>query len=328
MNEFSSPGFVPDSSWIGLYYDKSISPNPPGDGSSGTKWLWEDRRPLSYSKWANGFPVDSESQKGCGRIRNTGEWEEASSCTVNSPYICKLESDFNPGDHPDPGEDICDPNWWAYGGYCYFFDTGWETFDDAQDKCKKLQGANLASIHSDDERRFIASQDRGDQWIGLRRSGDGGFGTWTDGSPLDYTSWQAGEPNNGGSSGITEDCVVTNGQGFWNDVGCTNYNSYMCRKPAEHSFCKIEVGSRKDCGWEGIQEYECRDFGCCWTPVPDGKDGNWCYHPENNVECLNAGGTCVHSGQTSRCNRGTKPELCSNGGSDGSDQVWNHISEH
>ena len=194
MNEF---GAATTPSWIGLYFDKSKSPD-----AEGTKWLWEDRRPVSYTKWAHGSPVDTDAQNGCGRIQTNGEWEQASSCTVASPYICKLEADFNPSDHPDPGEDICDADWWSYGGYCYYFGSGWESWDNAVDKCVKFQGAELASIHSDEERRFIASIDRGDQWIGLRRSGDGGFGLWSDGTGLDYTSWQSGEPNGPGNPGM------------------------------------------------------------------------------------------------------------------------------
>ena len=60
-------------------------------------------------------------------------------------------------------------------------------------------GAKLVSIHDDNERRFIASVDSwdGDSWIGLKRNDNGGF-EWIDGSPLDYTSWGDGEPNNGG----------------------------------------------------------------------------------------------------------------------------------
>ena len=102
---------------------------------------------------------------------------------------------------------------------------------------------------------------------------------------------------------------------------CINGNNFICKKPAEHSFCKVEPSARSDCGWSGMQEYECRDFGCCWSPVPNDGDGHWCFQPENNVQCLNAGGTCVHSGQTSRCNRGVQTDLCSHGGTGGSDQV-------
>ena len=44
----------------------------------------------------------------------------------------------------------------------------------------------MASIHSDEERRFLASVDHGDQWIGLKRDGAGAFSKWTDDTALDY----------------------------------------------------------------------------------------------------------------------------------------------
>ena len=63
-----------------------------------------------------------------------------------------------------------------------------------------LNCVQLASIHDDDERRFLASVDEwdGDSWIGLKRNENGGF-EWIDNSPVDYTSWRDGEPNNGGT---------------------------------------------------------------------------------------------------------------------------------
>ena len=39
--------------------------------------------------------------------------------------------------------------------------------------------------------------------IGLARDDDDDF-YWSDGSDIDFTAWQAGEPNNGGSSGKNE----------------------------------------------------------------------------------------------------------------------------
>ena len=73
-------------------------------------------------------------------------------------------------------------------GYCSFICS----------RCDLIR-IKLASIHDDDERRFLASVDEwdGDSWIGLKRNDQGGF-EWIDNSPLDYTSWADGEPNNGG----------------------------------------------------------------------------------------------------------------------------------
>jgi hypothetical protein len=130
-------------------------------------------------------------------MRWNGDWEEAPSCTEMSPFICKLEADFNPGEHDDPGEDRCDNEWFPYAGYCYYTQSGWNNFDEAEKYCK-VQGSNLASIHSDEEKRFLSALDKGDQWLGLVRTPGAGFEAFTDGSPVDYTAWENGEPNNGG----------------------------------------------------------------------------------------------------------------------------------
>jgi hypothetical protein len=53
---------------------------------------------------------------------------------------------------------------------------------------------------------------------------------------------------------MEENCVKQNGQGFWNDCPCSNSNSIICKKPAEHSFCGVEIANRRDCGWYGIQD--------------------------------------------------------------------------
>ena len=188
MNENTQTSSGPDTpmptaapSWIGLYFDKSLDK----PGTVGTKWYWEDKRPVSFTAWASGFPEQTAQETGCARIRTNGEWETTASCAAVSPFICKLEADYKAEDHDDPGEDKCDPDWLGYKGNCFYFESGWNTFDDSNDKCK-AQGADLASIHDDDERRFLAAVDHGDQWIGLRRDGSGGFSKWSDGTALDY----------------------------------------------------------------------------------------------------------------------------------------------
>lgn len=51
--------------------------------------------------------------------------------------------------------------------------------------------------------------------------------TWTDGTPVEHTNWNTGEPNNWGPG---EDCteVFLNGR-KWNDIYCTNLNDWICK---------------------------------------------------------------------------------------------------
>ena len=97
---------------------------------------------------------------------------------------------------------------------------------DAQSKCQQM-GGDLAIIRSDHENQFIFNLVKRTSglpvwgvWIGLRRKSDGNF-EWVDGTPVKYSSWNSGEPNNMGGR---EDCVVMfsagRAGGKWNDSPC------------------------------------------------------------------------------------------------------------
>lgn len=64
-------------------------------------------------------------------------------------------------------------------------------------------------------------------WIGLRQHCSDCAFEWNDLSPLDYTNWRPGEPNNAGSG---EDCVQAyDDETFgWNDDGCGKLFKFIC----------------------------------------------------------------------------------------------------
>lgn len=59
-------------------------------------------------------------------------------------------------------------------------------------------GYCLASLHSDAEQAFVSSivQPYFKVWLGLNDEAQEGLFVWEDGSPLDYTFWGVGQPNN------------------------------------------------------------------------------------------------------------------------------------
>ena len=88
-------------------------------------------------------------------------------------------------------------------------------------------GANLVSIQSAAENQCIISAlntmgQSGVIWIGFNDEAVEGTFVWYDQSPVVYTNWAPGEPNN---SGGDEDCTQIYPNGSWNDLPCNIANA-------------------------------------------------------------------------------------------------------
>lgn len=96
------------------------------------------------------------------------------------------------------------------------------------------QGGHLVSIHDqatqDEVRDTAYGLLPGNWWIGLSDNALEGTFVWSDNTPLDYTSWAGGEPNNAGGN---ENCghLWDAAGGEWNDIPCAVNMSYVCRLP-------------------------------------------------------------------------------------------------
>jgi len=111
----------------------------------------------------------------------------------------------------------------------YFLNPQSMTGDEAQLFAESL-GANLISIQSQAENDCVlnalnAIGESGTIWIGLNDVATEGTFVWYDQSPVGYTNWATGEPNQSGN----EDCVQIfpggSEPGRWNDLDCNNGNS-------------------------------------------------------------------------------------------------------
>ncbi len=102
----------------------------------------------------------------------------------------------------------------------------------AEASCK-AKGGTMLSIHSQAVQDWASTTAFGindaEWWIGLDDLDVEGTFTWSDGTPLDFTAWNDGEPNNAGE----EDCANlppwTGGR--WNDLPCDHVQPYICRMP-------------------------------------------------------------------------------------------------
>jgi len=92
-------------------------------------------------------------------------------------------------------------------------------------------GLQLATVQSAAQNAALVTAAAGNQvWIGGTDAASEGAWVWSpSNTPLSYTNWKAGEPNNSGG----EDCLEFNYHtpGTWNDARCTATMKYVCQQP-------------------------------------------------------------------------------------------------
>jgi hypothetical protein len=86
----------------------------------------------------------------------------------------------------------------------------------------EMLGGHLVAIDDEAENEFVRVEfgnalgvDRR-VWIGLTDEGSEGDWRWTDGSPVSFTNWNPGEPNNSG--GTEHYAELLGSSGLWNDL--------------------------------------------------------------------------------------------------------------
>ncbi|KAM9838267.1 lactose-binding lectin l-2-like [Aulostomus maculatus] len=126
----------------------------------------------------------------------------------------------------------CPLFWYSFRDRCYKYIATQMTWADAELHCLS-EGANLVSIHSVDEDKFVTSLIKnfdpvqGFTWIGLSDTQKEGAWMWSDGTAVDFTSWNEGQPDNTGGA---ENCVHTNLGNLliWNDHQCSQTFPSVC----------------------------------------------------------------------------------------------------
>ncbi|HEX7701703.1 MAG TPA: C-type lectin domain-containing protein [Kofleriaceae bacterium] len=109
-------------------------------------------------------------------------------------------------------------------GNCYLFFAGPKTFPQAKTACAAVP-AHQVKITSASQNAVVAQLSLGsDAFIGATDAVTEGTFLWDDGTPLTFTMFGTGEPNNG--SGVyEEDCLVMAGKrtpaDTWDDRPCT-----------------------------------------------------------------------------------------------------------
>ncbi|XP_003803470.1 low affinity immunoglobulin epsilon Fc receptor [Otolemur garnettii] len=125
---------------------------------------------------------------------------------------------------------MCPKMWVYFQQKCYYFGEGAKKWLHAQYACEAM-GGRLVSIHSREEQDFLIKRaDWKGSWIGLQDLDREGQFTWMDGSPVSYSNWYPGEPNNQDQG---ENCVMMRGSGQWNDAACqSRLDAWVCEQLA------------------------------------------------------------------------------------------------
>ncbi|XP_066502466.1 lymphocyte antigen 75, partial [Hoplias malabaricus] len=160
------------------------------------------------------------------------------------------------------GEMRCpDNDWYEFGEFCYKpFDVK-KTWHGARSECRKLE-ADLVSIKSITEQSWLESylyEASSDVWIGLNDLGFSGYYMWSDNHEATFTYWAPGEPNN--HLGFDEHCVeMYHETGRWNDVTCTELNTFICKMPKGH----YPLPSIKPTVYGCPQGWDAFEYSCYW----------------------------------------------------------------
>nr|XP_058960676.1 uncharacterized protein LOC131787615 [Pocillopora verrucosa] len=214
----------------------------PNSGLPSIKYNYAFCKDVTYSRSAYTYPptvlVTSKHSTGGGNAaaecNGIVSWIE--SITTSGFRICVKElyvQRFDPLNvsYAVMGDSICDDDWNYFRGYCYRQVAACDSWGSSQGKCA-TQGANLPSIHSQEENVYVQSLHGGEHsWLGLTDINSEGKFVWSDGSTFKFKNWAKGQPNNYGN----EDCVHTlgflkNHHYEWNDVNCTDCHRFTCKK--------------------------------------------------------------------------------------------------
>ncbi|XP_041036069.1 C-type lectin domain family 17, member A-like [Carcharodon carcharias] len=127
-------------------------------------------------------------------------------------------------------ESLCPSGWKIHNQHCYRFSTDTVNWDSAKQLCES-QTSHLIIINTEQEQNFIMKyleNKPGGYWIGLTDGESEGNWKWVDGTPVSFTQWDQGEPNNWNDN---ENCASIRASG-WNDYICSDRFRFICETRA------------------------------------------------------------------------------------------------
>ncbi|XP_043846203.1 CD209 antigen [Dromiciops gliroides] len=190
-----------------------------GPGLSPLSWVRLCQSNLeheSFQKKLNQLSAQLEDDWGGGRDLRAKEQAEV------SQFIKQLNKTLDAFCHSCP----CD--WTLYKDSCYQFSKDRKPWEVAREACE-ADGSHLVIISSSEEQKYLKQKATSNYrwWVGLTDKKKEGTWHWVDGTTLQQSFWNEGEPNNIGD----EDCCELTSQG-WNDAPCSMENYWICEREA------------------------------------------------------------------------------------------------
>ncbi|XP_030287765.1 galactose-specific lectin nattectin [Sparus aurata] len=168
-------------------------------------------------------------------------------CSGSTGYcwcVDVLTGEKIPGTETPPGvipvscdmEYHCPYDWSHFGKRCYYFVDSPKTWVEAESYCL-FEGANLASIHSEEECHFIQSLTKAHShdfpltWLGGHNAVHSCFWMWNDGTKFDFDNWHK-KMNMDDEMEKTECCLKIN-YGYnlkWHYASCNETLPFVCSK--------------------------------------------------------------------------------------------------
>lgn len=209
------------------------------DAAAEGTFVWASGQPVTYTNWDAVQPDDAGGGEDYGVMQTNGTWIDVPDCSGvnNGEAVIEVDTLTLPGIMAGP---IRSPV------TCHdYYLTQPGTWIETELKAQSL-GGHLASINTPAENEWIrttfANFGGNPQavWIGLSDHSTEGVFTWVDGSPVGYTNWNPGEPNDLGN----EDYVAMNDSvtGGWNDAHSGEPHSGVIEIPTPHCPCQCPLG--------------------------------------------------------------------------------------
>jgi hypothetical protein len=189
--------------WLGL-----------SDAAAENSFAWVDGSPVAYTKWDPGEPNNAGEEDYVAMYSGNGRWVDVRDLAnpgigdVYPVVECVTMAPVYVEQGPV-----------AYNGHTYYRlnSTTWTV---AEAFAADVLGGHLVTIDDAAENDFVQTTFIGlsgpsRAWIGLSDTAVEGTFVWASGTPLTYTKWEPGEPNN---SGDEDHVAMYANNGRWVDV--------------------------------------------------------------------------------------------------------------